>query len=136
MLAPDFTFTAIGTSWHISLEEELALTKKNAILKAVQDRIGVFDETYSRFRQDSLISKIASQAGEYILPADAKLLFDLYFKLYKLTNGLMTPLVGQVLVDAGYDAQYSLIPKPLSQPPAWEEVLIYDCPKLTVKQPV
>ena len=51
---------------------------------------------------------MARAAGQYHLPDDAKPMFDLYYKLYAATDGKCTPLIGQVLVDAGYDANYSL----------------------------
>jgi len=50
---------------------------------------------------------------------------------------LVTPLIGQLLSDAGYDAEYSLTPKDeLEAPPSWGEALIYAYPKLTVLSPV
>jgi thiamine biosynthesis lipoprotein len=47
----------------------------------------------------------------------------------------MTPLIGQTLVQAGYDAEYSLKPGKLTTPPEWDEVLKYNFPNLTLKKP-
>jgi thiamine biosynthesis lipoprotein len=81
--------------------------------------------------------EMAENAGEYELPEDAEMLFDLYRDVYEQTGGLVTPLVGQLLSDTGYDAAYSLNPKSeLSAPPLWEESLVYAFPKLTILQPV
>jgi len=101
----------------------------------VTDRIEAFDKHYSRFRPDSLISEMAQRPGTYKLPADAKPLLDLYAHMYGLTDGAMTPLIGQLLTDAGYDAFYSLEPGPLRPVPAWDDVLEYKFPNLTLKKP-
>jgi thiamine biosynthesis lipoprotein len=128
-----FSFDAIGTHWHIELTD----TARSSLLEgAIRRRIDQFDALYSRFRADSLITAMAEGAGTYQLPADAQPLFDLYKTLYALTDGAFTPLIGQVLVDAGYDATYSLRPKPLTEPPHWDAVLHYNYPTLTLKKPV
>jgi thiamine biosynthesis lipoprotein len=61
----------------------------------------------------------------------------LYEELYHVTKGAMTPLIGQVLVEAGYDAGYSLQPKELHHPPTWEQAMAFSPPSaLEVKQPI
>ncbi|HEV7453841.1 MAG TPA: FAD:protein FMN transferase [Candidatus Saccharimonadales bacterium] len=132
-----WTFEAIGTQWNIELYgTEAAGIDTTALQAAVQRRIAVFDRDYSRFRSDSLVSAMARQAGMYTLPADAKPLFDVYHQLYLLSDGKMTPLIGRLLADAGYDANYSLQAGRLQRPPAWDDVLDYQFPALTIKQPV
>ncbi|MBP7057014.1 FAD:protein FMN transferase [Candidatus Gracilibacteria bacterium] len=129
-------FEAIGTHWQITLPQVPMGFDVVALFKQVQDRIEQFEDTYSRFRPQSLLTKIAQQAGEYQLPTDAEPLFSLYQKLYHATKGAFTPLIGQALVDAGYDSEYSLQPKSLKQIVPWEEALTYDFPKLTTKHPI
>lgn len=131
----EITFEAIGTHWSIEFFAAIDARKRTRLLQKIRARIAVFDANYSRFRDDSLITTMAQRAGTYTLPADARPMFDLYKKLYDLTDGLMTPLIGQALVDAGYDAQYSLEPKTMHVVPKWEERLEYNFPKLTVKMP-
>jgi thiamine biosynthesis lipoprotein len=131
-----YTFDAIGTRWQIDILDECKAEESETLLKIIKQRIEIFDKAYSRFRPDSLIAEMAEKAGEYILPNDAQPMFDLYEKLYRQTEGRLTPLIGQVLVDAGYDTVYSLKQhKPLEPPPAWDEVLEYTYPKLTLKKP-
>ncbi len=121
------SFEAIGTSWTIEAD---------AIdIEKIKARIAEYDKNYSRFRTDSLVWKMRTP-GEYILPDDAKSLFDLYQKLYLLTDGKMTPLIGTVMEQSGYDKDYSLTEKKLETPPLWDEALEYDFPKLIVKKPV
>lgn len=108
----------------------------DGLVTAVRNRIADFDQNYSRFREDSLISEMSRAPGNYLLPDDAEPLFDIYRYLYIHTKGAVTPLIGQVLVDAGYDAQYSLKPKALRKPPTWDEALSYNYPNLKVRLPV
>lgn len=135
-MASHFTFEAIGTHWHIDIYETLSSEQESALLSLIRDRIEQFETTYSRFRPDSLISRIAQTAGEYTLPDDAELLLATYQVLYTATHGLFTPFMGQILVDAGYDAHYSLQQaRELQAPPKWEEVMEYIHPVLQVKKP-
>lgn len=132
-----FVFEAIGTRWQIDIPELPNKLEQNQLLLDIRQRIDQFDQAYSRFRPDSLVTEISKNAGTYTLPADAKALFDIYFALYRLTNGRFTPLIGNTLADAGYDANYSLTPKATVRPvPRWESVLHYTFPHLTVKEPV
>lgn len=129
----ELTFEAIGTQWFIEL---FGLDRMpDGLSEAIQQRIAVYDKNYSRFRDDSLVAEMSRTAGNYLLPDDAQPLFDLYRRLYDLTSGAVTPLIGQVMVEAGYDASYSLQPKQLHQPPAWDEVLDYQYPNVHLKQP-
>jgi thiamine biosynthesis lipoprotein len=101
-----FAFGAIGTRWEIETFAPLDV----AIRQKILDRIELFDKTYSRFRTDSLVAKIANatNGGRFEFPDDAKCLFDLYDRLYQLTEGAVDPLVGERLEKLGYDKNYSL----------------------------
>ena len=121
------SFEAIGTSWTIEGDD--------IDIEKIKARIAEFDKNYSRFREDSLVWKMRTP-GEYTLPDDAKKMFDLYQKLYLLTDGKMTPLIGTVMEQAGYDKDYSLVEKKLHTPPLWDDAIEYDFPKLTIKQPI
>ena len=128
-------FEAIGTLWNIDLYDldNQDILKISNLIKA---RIELFDKTYSRFRPDSLISEMGKISGTYRLPEDAKEMIDLYRRMFDATSGKVTPLIGQVLVDAGYDANYSLTPKPkISPAKLWSEVIEYNFPNITLKEP-
>lgn len=129
-------FEAIGTHWWIGVFDSLSKDQLSIVKRAVADRIEEFDKTYSRFRNDSLIAKISKRAGEYTFPADFRTMITFYRQLYDATAGAVTPLIGNMLVAAGYDAAYSLHPKKLKQVPAWDDVLSYSGDLLTIKQPV
>lgn len=127
------TFEAIGTHWQIEyMPGDLDTSSlENSILA----RIEVFDRTYSRFRDDSLVRAMSQAAGNYEFPDDSQRLFGLYKLLYDATNGAVSPLVGGTLADAGYDAEYSLTFKRKTIAPDLE---VLDIHKniVTVKQPV
>lgn len=130
------TFEAIGTSWSIELLQEVSFDARLQLEKKIHDRIEMFDQAYSRFRSDSLVTQMAREAGEYQLPVDGEMLIKLYQDLYRLTDGAFTPLIGQVLVDAGYDAEYSLKPTgKIASPPAWDHVIDWRGSTLVLKAP-
>lgn len=132
------TFEAIGTSWQLDYTPPAAATfDPNQLDTRLHQLLNDFDQRYSRFRPDSWVSQLAGQAGTHVLPIDALPLLQLYHQLYLLTGGLFTPLVGQLLVAAGYDSQYSLQPQATPQSvPAWETVLAFDQQQLRLLQPV
>jgi FAD:protein FMN transferase len=104
------TFQAIGTHWTIETDEPLAQDVSSLVL----ERIDRFDAVYSRFRPDSLVSRIAAARGgdAFTFPTDSIALFDLYDRLFTATRGAVDPLVGRQLELLGYDAEYSLHPAP------------------------
>ncbi|MBM6582227.1 FAD:protein FMN transferase [Microvirga sp. BT689] len=86
-----FTFNAIGTTWEIETPSPLEMPARRRILER-------FDATYSRFRPDSLVSRIASltEGGCVTFPEEAVALFDLYDRLHACTEGAVDPLVGVI----------------------------------------
>ena len=131
-----FNFEGIGTKWQIDLYQELFVEEEKKILSKIKNRIEIFDKNYSRFRADSLVTEMSKESGIFSLPEDAKEMMELYYNLYEITDGLFTPLVGNILSDAGYDANYSLKQKnDLEKAPAWEEIIEYKFPKIEIKKP-
>lgn len=129
-----YTFEAIGTLWGIAIYNEVV--DPQDVEQQILKRIEAFDKTYSRFRDDSLVSQMAKEADRYTLPEDAAPLLQLYYSLYRLTEGAFTPLIGQTLVDAGYDAKYQFRQSEIIHKPApWEEILDYTDDTLTLKKP-
>ncbi len=130
------SFTALGTSWEIGLDNNTGLDSKK-IIGLIRERLETFENNYSRFRSHSLVSQIAHKAGRYKMPADAGDMIRFYRELWQTTNGKVTPLIGQVLVDAGYDENYSLKPKTQIAPAeSWDEMIDYQEPWLNVLKPV
>lgn len=126
-------FEAIGTQWRIETEAPLP----ESLAAAVADRIEAFDRTWSRFRDDSLVARIAASPGTWRLPAEAGPLFDVYRSLYEATDGAVSPLVGRSLERLGYDSAYSLRPSGAAAPaPAWDDAFAWDGESLTTHAPV
>jgi aryl-alcohol dehydrogenase-like predicted oxidoreductase len=103
-----FTFEAIGTQWEIETHEPLGRRLQQRILERTEQ----FDTTYSRFRPDSLVSRVAAtpDGGCFDFSDDSIALFDLYDRLHTATGGAVDPLVGRDLELLGYDRTYSLTP--------------------------
>jgi thiamine biosynthesis lipoprotein len=129
------SFDAIGTKWRITIGG-LDNKKLKEFTQDINDLIEVFDKKYSRFRKDSLITEMSEKGGRYIIDAEFYELVNFYERLYNSTEGKVTPLIGQALSDAGYDADYSFRPGTLVPPPSWEETIRYDKHSLTLDSPV
>ena len=131
---PSWHFAAIGTPWTIDTQEPLEASVKAEIT----DRIEAFDKTYSRFRDDSVVSSLATTPQTITLPDDAVDLFALYRKLYEATSGSLSPLVGDALTHLGYDKTYRLTSLPGPPPPIlpFDEVISVEGSTLTTYRPV
>jgi len=127
-------FEGLGTKWHIDLYSPLSAHKWEYLQTVIKKRVELFEKTYTRFWPDSYINLTLFQLGTHILPLDADPLFSLHQKLYTITDGAFTPLIGQVLIDVGYNAEYTLKGKPLHKPPRWDDVIDYHHPTITIKK--
>jgi thiamine biosynthesis lipoprotein len=128
-----WSFDAIGTVWRVDTAEPLT----GEVQQAVAARIERFDRDWSRFREDSLVSRIAREPGHHRLPDDAGPLLELYRELYSASAGRVSPLVGRALESLGYDASYRLTPTVTRAPvPAWSEVIAWDGEHLDTVAPV
>lgn len=128
-------FEAIGTKWELAITDAVKEDSWLSLLQSIYQQIQSFDKHYSRFRPDSLVSQMASEAGTYELPADGHKLLQFYERLYRATDGKITPLIGQTMADAGYDASYSFKPGPLKKPAPWDEIIAYNHRHITLQKP-
>lgn len=137
-----FAFEAIGTRWEIEAHEPLGPRLRRRIL----ERIRRFDATYSRFRPDSLVSRVAAtpDGGRFDFPGDSGALFDLYDWLHTATAGAVDPLVGRDLELLGYDRTYSLTPASdlvraeacARERASWSEDVVRDGTSLVTRRPL
>ncbi|MFE4542074.1 FAD:protein FMN transferase [Arthrobacter sp. NPDC056727] len=128
-----FRFDGIGTGWEIATPGPLPPALRSSVLAEVER----YDSTWSRFRADSLVTRMAVAPGQYRLPPEASGLAALYRQLYTLSGGAMTPLIGKSLERLGYDPQYSLQPRgEAAPPPAWDAVLEWHGTSLRTTAPV
>lgn len=129
----EFGFDGIGTTWEVSTPEPITNQVRRSVLEVVED----YDKSYSRFRDDSLVAELAREAGTITLPGGAAELEQLFRKLYRLSSGAMTPLIGGSLERLGYGAGYSL--RPLGRPvpaPRWEDVLEWNGAEISTSAPL
>lgn len=129
-------FSAIGTKWTVVLNEAIDTSRFAALSREVREVIESFDKSFSRFREDSWVVELSRRVGSFPLPAHGYELLSLYEALYRATGGLVSPLIGQTMVQAGYDADYTLQAGELTQPPRWEDAVRYDHIEITLRQPV
>lgn len=127
-----WNFDAIGTQWSVETINPLDASLRQQI----KSRIDAFDAIYSRFRDGSLVNRIASHAGIYEFPDDTKDLLELYRKLYDVTNGAVTPLIGNVLSALGYDKDYSLQQREVQPVTPWDSAMSWQGSTVTTTQPV
>jgi len=126
-------FEAIGTSWRIDTRDPLP----SSVVRAVDERIERFDRDWSRFRPDSLVTRIATTAGRHVLPTDAGPILAFYRDLYAATRGRVSPLVGTTLAALGYDAAYRLTPAAdIPSVPTWDDAVAWDGIALETARPV
>lgn len=130
-----FSFESIGTKWQIDINNKISEQKFSLLKENVFSFLKDFSSTYSRFDENSLVTKISKEFGDFKFPESGRSFFDIYKKLYTISDGLFTPLIGQTLDQAGYDSNYSFIPKDLTSPDKWG-VMKYDCPILSTSKPI
>ncbi|QNO37900.1 FAD:protein FMN transferase [Protaetiibacter sp. SSC-01] len=122
-------FDALGTPWRIDTEEPLA----DDVRAAARERVERFDRDWSRYRDDSLVTRIARQPGRYQLPDDAGPLLALYAELHAATGGRVSPLVGGALAAAGFGPRLAGVPDAV---PRFEDALAWDGTHLDTVAPV
>jgi len=129
---PSLEFEALGTSWFIARERGISLSLEQRVHSELKD----IDRVWSRFRKDSLVTKMAHEKGNYLLDAADLSLLQWYEALYLATNGLVSPLIGHTISDAGYDASYRLSPREhITKTPPWDEIIAISSEGLTIKAP-
>ena len=129
---PTWRFDAIGTRWEIETDEPLEPDRRARVEAVIAD----FDAAWSRFRDDSLVTRLARSGGSIAVPADAVAMFDAYRALSAATGGAVNPLVGESLVTLGYDASYSLTAgEAIPAPSDWTSILTADAERLAVASP-
>lgn len=101
--------------------------------RSILERIDRFDRDWSRYRDDSLVARIAREPGRHRLPDDAGPLLALYAELYAATGGRVTPLVGGALGAAGFGPRLAGVAATV---PRWEDALAWDGAHLDTATPI
>ncbi|MFC3299730.1 FAD:protein FMN transferase [Arthrobacter agilis] len=131
-MADSFSFDAIGTRWRVDSRAPLLPGERLDLLRLAED----YDALYSRFRTDSAVTALAAEGGSLPLPRHGEDLGRLLRTLHDLTDGAVSPLVGDRLAEQGYDAEYSFVAKARPSPARpWEEVLEWSADGVTLREP-
>ncbi|MDK6861343.1 FAD:protein FMN transferase [Gardnerella sp. KA00390] len=95
----------------------IIISSSKPIPQHVQKRIRAFVEEYehtlSRFRADSLVSRMAcaDDGGDFEFPEWAGPLFTLYSEFYAATHGAFDACIGADLLALGYNNSVQFVPK-------------------------
>jgi thiamine biosynthesis lipoprotein ApbE len=98
-------WSALGTSVHVLVTEPAAMP---AVRAAVDRVLVAVDETYSRFRPDSELRRLAPRQGG-LVPVSPLLAqaVDAALRAARQTDGAVDPTVGRALRAIGYDADFA-----------------------------
>lgn len=100
---------ALGTGIIISSSKPIP----QRVQKKIRAFIEEYERTLSRFRADSLVSRIAraEHGGEFEFPAWAGPLFALYSEFYAATRGAFDACIGADLLALGYNNSVKFVPE-------------------------
>jgi FAD:protein FMN transferase len=104
------SFQALGTKWHIEIFDAMSTQTEDAVRDSILGFCKTYNDTYSRFHQHSLISKINTERILNRPSQECLTLITLGQTLYHRTDGALNMLVGHILEARGYDQHYSFIP--------------------------
>jgi FAD:protein FMN transferase len=117
---------ALGTTAAVFVTDASAIAGARDLLESELDRI---DETCSRFRADSELSRLNANAGEEIHISDLLVeAVDVALRVAEATGGAVDPTVGRTMRNLGYDRDFDELPPdcpppvPLPPAPGWRSV--------------
>ena len=109
-MSKQFNFEAIGTHFWIEIFDDISDEELQATQRRLELLCSLFNEQYSRFRPNSLIS-ILNPERVLHNPSEECIEQLSYGKaLYLRTNTTFNILTGHILEARGYDASYSFTP--------------------------
>src|SRR5580698_10485814 len=101
-------WTSLGCLVHLTVTEPRTLDAARALLEA---DLAALDAACSRFRPDSELAQLDQAAGQ---PAPVSPLLAeavaVALRAAELTGGDVDPTIGEAIVAAGYDRDFTLIP--------------------------
>lgn len=124
-------FDAIGTAWEIETSHELDEHDRERVGAEIER----FDREWSRFRDDSSVTRVGRDGGSISSP-DAGTMLDAFRELSRATHGAVNPLVADSLSALGYDSSYSLVAHdPVAAPGDWTSLLDWTPGEATASVP-
>lgn len=124
-------FDAIGTLWEIETSHGLGADDRERVGAEIER----FDREWSRFREDSSVTRVGRDGGSISSP-DAGAMLDAYRDLSRASSGAVNPLVAESLDALGYDASYSLVASPpIAAPADWTDRVRWTAGEATASAP-
>ena len=111
MESQKFSFESMGTSFEVSVWDEINSENFEVLGKEIFQMADKFDKKYSRFIRSSFVWEIAGKTGEFEVEDEFMEMLKVYFDLYKFSDKKFNPLIGFSISDMGYDDKYSLVEK-------------------------
>ena len=106
---PRQTFRAMGCTMTVLLSAPVG-AQSDALLAQVPMWFAAWEQKFSRFRADSELSRVNAQARKWVtVSAEFLSVVQRAWAMAERTQGLITPLVGQAVMDLGYDRDFSEI---------------------------
>lgn len=102
-----FDFPALGTHWWFEIWDDLSHQELQNIQHHIMDVVNKFEDTYSRFLPNSVISEL-NRKRTLELDSESLELLRYGVDLFQRTHGVFNILVGHILEARGYDKDYSL----------------------------
>jgi thiamine biosynthesis lipoprotein len=134
----DSKFRAMGTDCHIKLR---IASDQDKLVDSSERLVRRFETIWSRFLPDSEVSKINQNAGNPVkVSKETFKLIEESVKAWKLSGRLFNPLLGKVMIQAGYDRDFKLLPElvessPVVYDPDSPKLIELDSENVTVKIP-
>lgn len=134
----EFSFEAMGTVLQIKVLNQVSNILEEKIKSEIFDFTVMYDEEFSRFKPNSLVTKISESTGTYKVPHIFTQILKIYFEFFEISSGAMNPLIGNSISDLGYDSVYTLRPKEsIRTTPKLDEVIqILNDTEILVKEKV
>jgi thiamine biosynthesis lipoprotein ApbE len=108
------SWQALGTSAVLLVTDHGAMASARVIVERELERI---DRACSRFRADSDLQRVNAHAGRFV-PVGELLIeaVEVALRAAELTDGDVDPTIGNALMLAGYDRDWTLLHKPADAP--------------------
>jgi thiamine biosynthesis lipoprotein len=104
-----FTYDALGTKWWIELFETIAEERLTIVKDDCEAFATDFEANYSRFKSDSLITRLNTQRTLSKPPTELIEMLRYGKELYLQTDTKFNILTGHIQEAKGYDADYSFV---------------------------
>lgn len=109
-------YPALGTYFWIEVFEDLPLEKISEVSEIIKKEITDFENKYSRFKSDSLVSKLNQNSKLENAPTDLIEMINISFKISELTNNTFNICLLNQLEKSGYDTELTFKEKDIELP--------------------